>query len=91
VGEELCLTIAFFYGATLVDVDNIVKLILDSIKGLIYKDDSQVTDLISRRRSLAGPYRIEIDSPPLTEALDRRQEFLYIRVTNPPMKGGLAL
>jgi crossover junction endodeoxyribonuclease RusA len=89
--QELCLTIAFFYGATLVDVDNIVKPILDSIKGLIYKDDFQITDLISRKRSLAGPFRIEIDSLPLTEALERGQEFLYIRVTNPPVKGGLAL
>ena len=52
-------------------MDNIVKPILDSLKGLVYQDDSQITDLISRRRPLAGLFRIEVISPILAEALNR--------------------
>jgi crossover junction endodeoxyribonuclease RusA len=89
--QELCLTIAYFYGATLVDVDNIVKPILDSIKGLVYKDDFQITDLISRRRPLAGPFHIAKASPVLEEALKQGGEFLYVQITDPPEEGGLEL
>lgn len=31
------------------DVDNIAKCILDSLNGLVYKDDSQVTELIIKK------------------------------------------
>ncbi len=88
--QELSLTIAYFYEGAPTDVDNIVKPILDSIKGLVYRDDVQVTDLVSRRRPLTGPFRIEVISPLLAEALDRGREFLYIRITQPPEEGGLA-
>jgi len=91
LAQKLCLTIAYFYEGTPVDVDNIVKPILDSIKDLVYLDDTQITDLITRRRPLTGPVRIEADSPVLTAALERGQEFLYIRITDPPVDGGLEL
>ena len=83
--------IAYFYEGTPVDVDNIVKPILDSIKDLVYQDDTQITDLITRRRPLAGPFRIEMDSPLLTEALAQGREFLYVLITDPPVAGGLVL
>jgi len=88
--QDLCLTIAYFYEGAPTDVDNIVKPILDSMKGLIYRDDVQITDLVSRRRPLTGPFRIEAVSPLLAEALDRKREFLYIRITTSPEEGGLA-
>ena len=31
------------------DIDNIAKAILDSLNGLVYKDDNQVTELIIRK------------------------------------------
>jgi len=84
------LTIAYFYEGAPTDVDNIVKPILDSLKGLVYEDDRQITDLISRRRPLAGLFRIEVISPILAEALNRGREFLYVRITEPPEEGELA-
>jgi len=88
--QELSLTIAYFYEGAPTDVDNIVKPILDSLKGLVYEDDRQITDLISRRRPLAGLFRIEVISPILAEALNRGREFLYVRITEPPEEGELA-
>jgi crossover junction endodeoxyribonuclease RusA len=86
---ELGLKITYFYEGAPSDVDNIVKPILDSIKALIYRDDVQITDLISRRRPLRGPFRIEEVSPILAAALDRGEEFLHVLITDPPAEGEL--
>lgn len=89
MGKDLGLTITHFYRDAPTDVDNIVKPILDSIKGLVYWDDVQITDLISRRRPLAGPFRIEAVSLVLADALARGREFLHIRITDSPPEGEL--
>jgi crossover junction endodeoxyribonuclease RusA len=89
LGRDLGLTITYFYTDEPTDVDNIIKPILDSIKGLVYWDDVQITDLISRRRPLTGPFRIEAASPVLTDAFAHGREFLHIRITDPPPEGEL--
>lgn len=87
--HEIGLTITYFYEGAPADVDNIVKPILDSMQTLIYRDDVQITDLISRRRPLKGPFRIEELSPVLAAALDRGEEFLHVRITDTPAEGEL--
>lgn len=42
------------------DVDNYAKLIKDALNGYLWRDDSQVTDLIARKRYSDTP-RIEIE------------------------------
>lgn len=84
------MTITYFYEGAPTDVDNIVKPILDAIKGLVYRDDVQITDLVSRRRPLSGPFRIEVASPILLEALDRGREFLHVSIVDSLWEGELA-
>lgn len=83
------MTLTYFYEGAPTDVDNILKPILDSLKDMVYRDDVQITDLISRRRPLVGPFRIEVVSPVLAEALGQGREFLHIRITDPPAEGEL--
>ena len=71
------------------DVDNIVKPILDALKELVYVDDRQITDLVSRRRALAGPYAVEPVSDVLAEGISLRREFLHIRIVATPVGGEL--
>ena len=78
----------FFEGAP-ADVDNIAKPILDALKDLIYKDDHQITDLMTRRRPLLGPYTADPVSVILAEGISLRREFLHIRVTLAPPEGEL--
>jgi crossover junction endodeoxyribonuclease RusA len=52
------LTIIYFYDAVEVDVDNILKPILDALKGLLY-DDNQIVDILCRKRNLNSNLRIE--------------------------------
>ncbi len=80
------LTITYFYEEVSLDVDNIPKPILDALKGLVYVDDNQVTDIVCRKRNLHGA---RIENPPsvLAEGFDRGNEFLYVVVEDAPDQG----
>jgi Holliday junction resolvase RusA-like endonuclease len=80
VTEPVMLTITYFYEETAMDVDNIPKPISDALKGLVYVDDSQVNDVLCRRRDLSAGLRIIDPSPVLAAGFDRGVEFLHIAV-----------
>ncbi len=80
-GEVVVVITYFFDGASL-DVDNIPKPILDALKGLVYSDDSQVSDLLCRKRDLNGDLRISNPSTVLLETHRDSQQFLHITVAN---------
>lgn len=77
-------TITYFYDSVSMDVDNIPKPILDALKGFVYVDDDQVTDILCRKRNLNSNFRIENLSAVLAEGLIRGNEFLYITVEDAP-------
>lgn len=76
------LKVTYFYDAVSVDVDNIVKPIQDALVGLVYIDDSQVSDMICRKRNLYGNYK-KI-SPILAGGFNRGNDFLHVRIENAP-------
>jgi crossover junction endodeoxyribonuclease RusA len=76
--------VTYFYDSVSVDVDNIVKPIQDALVGLVYVDDDQVTDVLSRKRNLSGNFRVEALSSVLAEGFARGNEFLHIVVTAAP-------
>jgi hypothetical protein len=69
------------------DVDNLAKPILDALKSVVFEDDGQVTDLLSRKRNLAEESNVPITSPVLSNALSRRGEFVHIIVERVPDQG----
>jgi len=81
---SIMLTIIYFYDAVSLDVDNIPKPISDALKGLVYVDDDQVTDVLCRKRDLSGNLRIENPSSVLAEGFSRGKEFLYVIVDKAP-------
>lgn len=89
VEERISIEITHFFEGAPADVDNIVKPILDAMKELIYRDDRQITDLVSRRRPLEGPYSADPVSPQLAQGISLGREFLHIRVTLTPAGGDL--
>ncbi len=58
------------------DVDNIIKLILDALVGLIYEDDILIADVESHRRYLSDG----IDMTHLPKLLQSTEECVYIRI-----------
>jgi Holliday junction resolvase RusA-like endonuclease len=89
-GESLKVIITHYYDAPLgdeaavPDSDNIVKPVRDALNGVVYVDDYQITDFISRRRNLNASFRIRGMSPELAEGFCLGKEFLHIRVEPAP-------
>ena len=80
-------TISYFHENQMVDVDNLVKPILDGIKGVVLEDDSLVTDLLCRKRNLAQEINISIYSRVLLDALLTGGRFVHILVEAAPDQG----
>ena len=78
------LQITYFYNNVAMDVDNIVKPIQDAIIGLAYVDDNQITDVLVRKRYLLSDFKTKGLTSILQEGFARRNEFLYIVVTDAP-------
>lgn len=76
--------ISYFYDEESLDVDNVPKPILDGMRGLVFADDGQVTDLLCRKRGVKLPLDIDRASPLLLGTFDRRGEFLHVLVTDTP-------
>ena len=66
------------------DIDNLPKPILDALKGLVYLDNTQITDVVCRKRNLNSDLRVENPSGVLAEGFSRDNEFLYIVVEDAP-------
>ena len=77
---EVMVSITYFFEGGSLDVDDIPKPILDALKGLVYRDDSQVTDLLCRKRDLNGDLRIQNPSSVLLGTLGQSEQFLHITV-----------
>jgi hypothetical protein len=69
------LAITYFYDSVSIDVDNIPKPILDALKGLVYLEDDQVTDILCRKRNLNRDLRVENPSSVLADGLSRATNF----------------
>lgn len=83
----IMLSITHFYDSVSLDVDNIPKPILDALKGLVFVDDTQVSDCLCRKRDLNSNLRIANPSGVLAEGLSLGTEFLYIVVDTAPDQG----
>ena len=84
VADEVMVTITYFYENTSMDVDNIPKPILDALKGLVILDDSQITDLLCRKRVLSPSFQTRNLSPVLHRALGQAGQFVHIVVDDAP-------
>jgi crossover junction endodeoxyribonuclease RusA len=78
------LTVIYFYESGSMDIDNLPKPISDALKGLVYLDDEQVTDIVCRKRNLNRGLRVENPSLVLAEGFSRGNQFLYIVIEEAP-------
>ncbi len=77
---QVMVTISYFFENVLLDVDNIPKPVLDALHGLVYADDSLVTDLLCRKRSMEETLRIQNPSQLLLEMHAKSRQFLHVCV-----------
>ena len=75
--------------AVRMDNDNLVKPIQDALNGLVYEDDSLITDTIVRKTDLNGRFQVRGMSPVLAEGFCSGDEFLHIEIEAAPDHGEL--
>ena len=89
VTVPLKIEITHFYEAVELDVDNLAKPIIDALKGLIFLDDRQVTELLCRKRDLGRSLRVSNPSSVLAGGLSRGNDFLFVTVLEAPEQEAL--
>lgn len=78
------LAVTYLYDEGAGDLDNLAKPVLDALKGLVFVDDDQVTDLVLRKRDLSTDLRVENPSPILSSGFDLGTSFLHVLVDSAP-------
>ena len=75
--------VGFFYVTTDLDLNNILKPILDAMNTVVFLDDDQVIDIIAFKRDLSTPYVVTGLSPVLATQLTSpsgASDFVFVRV-----------
>src|SRR4028118_1859709 len=65
-----------------VDTDNIIKPIQDALIGLVYEDDSLVTDVEDHRRSLSDTFDVALCASLLLRGIISGSECVYVRINS---------
>jgi crossover junction endodeoxyribonuclease RusA len=81
---RLAATLVYFYLTPPLDTDNMIKPILDAMKGIVFEDDQQIVDLHAGVREMRGAYDLDEVSNLLWSALDAGDPFVYVRVDAAP-------
>ena len=84
--DQLRIAVVYFHDGQSIrmDNDNMVKPIQDALAGLVYANDTQITDTNVRKTRLDGSFRVRGMSPVLAQAFCAGKEFIYVRISTPP-------
>src|SRR5215469_2689376 len=87
--QDVAVLIIYFYqGETLLDVDNIAKSLIDGLKGVLFRDDQQVSELLVRKSRLSAGLSLTGATPYLLNAIERMSQlgsdFVYVRADPAP-------
>jgi Holliday junction resolvase RusA-like endonuclease len=80
----VALRLLYLYDEVVLDVDNILKPIHDALIGVLFEDDSAVTDVEIRRRWRGATFTLNAVSPVLAAGLELGKESVYVALTNAP-------
>ena len=75
--------LVFCHRGTNLDLDNIIKPILDAMTGIVYSNDEQIIDLIASKRTFASVRQLKTPPSRLVRAIGeegKEAEFVFISV-----------
>lgn len=83
--------IYFYQGEATIDVDNIAKSLVDGLKGVLFRDDRQVSELRVRKTPFGIGLSLTKASLYLMEAIERMSQtssdFVSVRIDPAPDHG----
>ena len=80
----IALRLLYLYDEVALDVDNILKPIHDALIGVLFEDDSAITDVEIRRRWRGTAFALSRVTPVLAGGLALGREFVYVALTEAP-------
>lgn len=80
VGDVAIRVVFFHAGPTNVDVDNILKRVIDGMYPEVILDDEQVQDVMAARRDILGKARFTNPPDIILPALFRGAPFIYVSI-----------
>ena len=83
-GELSARIVYFFPGQTNIDVDGIIKFILDALKGLVYQDDFSVFEVLCRKTSISELTLLENAPLKLVQSLQSDTDQVFVRICEGP-------
>lgn len=66
------------------DEDNMLKPVQDALQGIVYVDDSQISDGTCRRRNLDSSFEVRRMSRVLADGFVQGEEFIHVTVRPAP-------
>src|ERR1700738_5239767 len=73
--QDVAVLIIYFYqGETTLDVDNIAKSLLDGLKGVLFRDDQQVSEILIRKSRFGAGLSLTGASLYLLDAIERMSQ-----------------
>jgi Holliday junction resolvase RusA-like endonuclease len=82
--DPVALRLLYLYDEAALDVDNILKPIQDALIGILFEDDSVITDVEIRRRWLRTTFTLNVVSPVLAAGLALGSEFVCVVLSDAP-------
>lgn len=74
-------TIIYFYDSGALDLDNILKPILDAMTNVVYVDDTQVINIIANKRDLKQKVTLHIPSIQLAKKIGgASKDFVWLKL-----------
>ena len=74
--------IGYYYSGRSLDVDNILKAMLDGLEHVVYTNDNLIVDLIVSKRTFADLAQIDM-SKALMSAVGTGADFIHLMVDRP--------
>jgi crossover junction endodeoxyribonuclease RusA len=81
--DKVQLHVTYYHEGAPLDVDNMLKPIQDALCGIVYADDSQLTDTHGHLRDLNGGYRVRGMTPAQADGFVSNGPFVHIRIETP--------
>lgn len=87
--HEAQIHVTYYHEGAPLDVDNMLKPILDALCGIVYQDDKQLTDTHGHLRDLNAQYRVRGMTPAQANGFTSNGPFVHIRIEMPSPPGEL--
>lgn len=87
IADHVSVVLVHFFKDGALDVDNMIKPILDALTGIVFEDDRQVMQVLARKTELVTGRQVLNASPDVVAAIERDADFVYVSVESAPDHG----